>query len=65
MIILDDVMTSGKTACDAIDMVKGVIQALDRHEVDQDGISSTVKEIEAPMSKGRVRLIVNIKDLMI
>jgi len=41
-----------------------VIQALDRQEVGQDGVSSTVKEIEALIGKGRVRSILDIKDLM-
>jgi len=43
----------------------GVIQALDRQEVGQDSVSSTVKEIEALIGKGRVRSILDIKDLMI
>ena len=71
VVILDDVMTSGKAVRGAIDMVKenggdvvGVIQALDRQEVGQDGVSSTVKEIEALIGKGRVRSILDIKDLM-
>ena len=71
VVILDDVMTSGKAVRAAIDVVKenggdvvGVIQTLDRQEVGQDGVSSTVKEIEALIGKGRVRSILDIKDLM-
>ena len=72
VVILDDVMTSGKAVRGAINVVKenggdvvGVIQALDRQEVGQDSVSSTVKEIEALIGKGRVRSILDIKDLMI
>lgn len=71
VVILDDVMTSGKAVRGAIDMVRenggdvvGVIQALDRQEVGQDGVSSTVKEIETLVGKGRVRSILNMQDLM-
>lgn len=71
VVILDDVMTSGKAVRGAIETVKenggevvGIIQALDREEVGQDGISSTVQEIENLVGKGRVRSILKMRDLM-
>ncbi|KAF5351145.1 hypothetical protein D9756_008250 [Leucocoprinus leucothites] len=71
VVILDDVMTSGKAVRGAIDTVKenggeivGVIQALDREEVGQDGVSSTVKEVEGLVGVGRVRSILKMRDLM-
>lgn len=71
VVILDDVMTSGKAVRGAIETVKkhggevvGVIQALDREEVGQDGVSSTVKEIEGLIGEGRVLSILKMKDLM-
>ncbi|XP_006463689.1 hypothetical protein AGABI2DRAFT_179965 [Agaricus bisporus var. bisporus H97] len=72
IVILDDVMTSGKAVRGAIDTVKanggevvGVVQALDREEVGQDGVSSTVKEVEDLVGQGRVQSILKMKDLMI
>lgn len=72
VVILDDVMTSGKAVRGAIDTVKenggevvGVVQALDREEVGQDGVSSTVKEVEGLVGEGRVRSILKMRDLMI
>lgn len=71
VVILDDVMTSGKAVRGAIETVKenggeivGVIQALDREEVGQDGVSSTVKEVEGIVGEGRVRSILKMRDLM-
>jgi orotate phosphoribosyltransferase len=71
VVILDDVMTSGKAVRGAIDTVKGnggdivgVIQTLDREEVGQDGVSSTVKEVEGLVGVGRVRSILKMRDLM-
>jgi orotate phosphoribosyltransferase len=71
VVVLDDVMTSGKAVRGAMDMVKenggeivGVIQALDREEVGQDGVSSTVKEVEGLVGVGRVRSILKMRDLM-
>jgi orotate phosphoribosyltransferase len=71
VVILDDVMTSGKAVRGAIDTVRkyggevvGVVQALDREEVGQDGTSSTVKEIEGLIGEGRVLSILKMKDLM-
>ena len=71
VVILDDVMTSGKAVRGAIDTVRkcggevvGVIQALDREEVGQDGTSSTVKELEGLIGKGRVLSILKMRDLM-
>ncbi|KAF8237415.1 orotate phosphoribosyltransferase [Tricholoma matsutake] len=72
VIILDDVMTSGKAVRGSIDKVRrnggevvGVIQALDREEVGQDGVSSTVKEIEALVGEGHVKSILKMQDLMV
>ena len=71
VVILDDVMTSGKAVRGAIDTVRkyggevvGVVQALDREEVGQDGTSSTVKEIEGLIGEGRVLSILKMRDLM-
>ncbi|GLB39131.1 putative orotate phosphoribosyltransferase [Lyophyllum shimeji] len=71
VIILDDVMTSGKAVRGAIETVQraggevvGVVQALDREEVGQDGLSSTVKEIESLVGEGRVQSILKMRDLM-
>jgi orotate phosphoribosyltransferase len=71
VVILDDVMTSGKAVRGAIDTVRknggevvGVVQALDREEVGQDGTSSTVKEIEGLIGEGRVMSILKMRDLM-
>ncbi|KAJ3561434.1 hypothetical protein NP233_g10197 [Leucocoprinus birnbaumii] len=71
VVVLDDVMTSGKAVRGAIDTVKenggeivGVVQALDREEVGQDGVSSTVKEVEGLVGVGRVRSILKMRDLM-
>jgi orotate phosphoribosyltransferase len=71
VVILDDVMTSGKAIRGAIDIVRkyggevvGVVQALDREEVGQDGTSSTVKEIEGLIGEGRVLSILKMRDLM-
>ncbi|KAG6868645.1 hypothetical protein C0993_012689 [Termitomyces sp. T159_Od127] len=72
VVILDDVMTSGKAVRGAIDMVRraggnvvGVVQALDREEVGQDGVSSTVHEIEGLVGKGRVKAILKMRDLLV
>ncbi|RDB23918.1 Orotate phosphoribosyltransferase [Hypsizygus marmoreus] len=72
VVILDDVMTSGKAVRGAIDTVRqaggevvGVIQALDREEVGQDGSSSTVQEIEGLIGEGRVKSILKMRDLLV
>ncbi|PPQ96181.1 hypothetical protein CVT26_004817 [Gymnopilus dilepis] len=72
VVVLDDVMTSGKAVRGAIETVRqnggevvGVIQALDREEVGQDGVSSTVKELEELIGEGRVFSILKMRDLMI
>jgi len=72
VVILDDVMTSGKAVRGAIETVTdnggevvGVIQALDREEVGQDRVSSTVQEIEGIVGKGRVHSILKMRDLMV
>jgi len=72
VMILDDVMTSGKAVRGSIEKVLqhggevvGVVQALDRQEVGQDGISSTVKEIEALVGEGHVKSILRMQDLLI
>jgi len=71
VVILDDVLTAGKAVRGAIDTVRkhggevvGVVQALDREEVGQDGTSSTVKEIEGLIGEGRVLSILKMRDLM-
>ncbi|KAL0957987.1 hypothetical protein HGRIS_000163 [Hohenbuehelia grisea] len=71
VVILDDVMTSGKAVRGAIDIVTraggevvGVVQLLDREEFGQDGKSSTVKELERDLGAGRVRSILKLRDLM-
>lgn len=72
VVILDDVMTSGKAVRGAIETVQraggevvGVIQALNREEVGQDGVSSTVQEIEGLIGKGRVQSILKMRDLLV
>lgn len=72
VVILDDVMTSGKAVRGAIEMVRrqggevvGVVQALDREEVGQDGVSSTVREIEGLIGEGRVKSILKMRDLLV
>jgi orotate phosphoribosyltransferase len=72
VVILDDVMTSGKAVRAAIETIRqhggevvGVVQALDREEVGQDGFSSTVKEIEELIGEGRVHSILKMRDLMV
>ncbi|KAF9486282.1 orotate phosphoribosyltransferase [Pholiota conissans] len=71
VLVLDDVMTSGKAVREAIQTVRnnggevvGVVQALDREEVGQDGVSSTVKEVEA-LTGGRVLSILKMRDLIV
>ncbi|KAH8835137.1 phosphoribosyltransferase-like protein [Flagelloscypha sp. PMI_526] len=71
VVILDDVMTSGKAVREAIDTVEqqggqvvGVIQLLDREEVGQDGISSTVKEVEGIVGTGQVKSILKLRDII-
>ncbi|KAK7439791.1 orotate phosphoribosyltransferase [Stygiomarasmius scandens] len=71
VLILDDVMTAGTAIRQAIDTVKseggevvGVIQCLDREEVGKDGVSSTVKDVEAILGEGRVRSILRMRDLI-
>lgn len=72
VVVLDDVMTSGKAVRNSIDKVLqsggevvGVIQALDREEVGQDGVSSAVKEIEGLVGEGHVKSILRMRDLLI
>ncbi|EEB93374.1 hypothetical protein MPER_07976, partial [Moniliophthora perniciosa FA553] len=72
VLILDDVMTSGTAVRGSIELVKkqggeviGVVQCLDREEVGKDGVSSTVKEIEEILGKGRVKSILKMRDLML
>lgn len=73
IIILDDVMTSGKAVRGSIDLVTkegskivGVVQMLDREEVGADGTSSTVKEVEGIIGAGpgRVKSILRMRDLI-
>ncbi|RXW19458.1 hypothetical protein EST38_g6386 [Candolleomyces aberdarensis] len=72
VLILDDVMTSGKAVRGSIELVRahggeviGVVQALNREEVGQDGVSSTVKEIEGLIGEGRVLSILRMRELML
>jgi len=71
VVILDDVMTTGKAVLTAIETVRqhggevvGVVQILDREEVGKDGVSSTVKDIEQQVGKGRVKSILKMRDLL-
>lgn len=73
VLILDDVMTSGKAVREAIGTVQaaggevvGVVQLLDREEVGQGNAGrSTVTEIEELVGgQGRVRAILRMRDLM-
>ena len=71
VVVLDDVMTSGKAIRGAIEgvisaggEVVGVVQLLDREEVGSDGKSSTVEEIEGLVGKGRVVSVLKMRDLM-
>ncbi|KAJ7484323.1 phosphoribosyltransferase-like protein [Mycena latifolia] len=71
VVVLDDVMTSGKAVRGAINTVQahggevvGVVQCLDREEIGQDGVSSTVKEIEDLIGEGRVKSILKMRDLI-
>ncbi|KAJ2914021.1 hypothetical protein MD484_g6393, partial [Candolleomyces efflorescens] len=72
VLILDDVMTSGKAIRGSIELIRahggevvGVVQALNREEVGQDGVSSTVKEIEGLIGEGRVLSILKMRELML
>ena len=72
VVVLDDVMTSGKAIRGAVDIVRqqgggevvGVVQLLDREEVGQDGTSSTVREVEELIGGGPVRAVLRMGDLM-
>ncbi|KAJ7154606.1 orotate phosphoribosyltransferase [Mycena filopes] len=71
VVVLDDVMTSGKAVRGAIETVRkhggevvGVVQCLDREEIGQDGSSSTVKEVEGIVGEGRVKSILKMRDLI-
>ncbi|KAJ6608226.1 phosphoribosyltransferase-like protein [Mycena sp. CBHHK59/15] len=71
VVVLDDVMTSGKAVREAIGTVQahggevvGVVQCLDREEIGQDGVSSTVKEVEGLVGEGRVKSILKMRDLI-
>ncbi|TRM67625.1 phosphoribosyltransferase-like protein [Schizophyllum amplum] len=72
VLVLDDVMTSGKAVREAIGTVQaaggevvGVVQLLDREEIGQgDARRSTVTEIEELVGAGRVRAILQMRDLM-
>lgn len=65
-------MTSGKAVRSAIDTVTqhggevtGVVQALDGEEAGQDGVSSTVKEIEGLVGEGSVKSILKMRDVLV
>jgi orotate phosphoribosyltransferase len=71
VLILDDVMTAGTAARNAVEMVRkaggdvvGIVLCLDRTEIGNEG-RSTVQEMEDYVGgKGRVKAIVTMKDLM-
>jgi orotate phosphoribosyltransferase len=72
VVIIDDVMTSGKAIRGAIDIVRqnggevvGVVQLLDREEVGQDEVSSTVKEVQGLIGQGPVKAVLKMRDLML
>ena len=72
VVIIDDVMTSGKAIRGAIDIVRqnggevvGVVQLLDREEVGQDEVSSTVKEVRGLIGQGPVKAVLKMRDLMV
>ena len=72
VVIIDDVMTSGKAIRGAIDIVRqnggevvGVVQLLDREEVGQDEVSSTVKEVQGLIGQGPVEAVLKMRDLML
>jgi orotate phosphoribosyltransferase len=72
VVVLDDVMTAGTAVRLAIELVHkeggrvvGVVQCLDREEVGQDGVSSTVREIEGLVGKGNVKSILKMQDLIL
>jgi orotate phosphoribosyltransferase len=71
VLILDDVMTAGTAVRGAIDMIRqagggvvGVVLALDREEIGQEG-KSAVKELEAELrGEGSVLAILRMRDLI-
>ncbi|KAJ8502629.1 hypothetical protein ONZ45_g11583 [Pleurotus djamor] len=70
VIVLDDVMTSGKAIRGAIDVVKqnggqvvGVVQLLDREEFGQNGKTSTVEELQSELGL-QVKSILKLADLL-
>ena len=71
MLILDDVMTAGTAVRGAIEMIRqaggevvGVVLALDREEIGQEG-KSAVKELEAGLrGEGSVLAILRMHDLI-
>lgn len=72
VLILDDVMTAGTAVRASISLIQkeggevvGVVQCLDREEVGKDPASSTVKEIEEVVGKGRVLSVLKMQDLMV
>nr|BAN13556.1 uridine 5'-monophosphate synthase/orotate phosphoribosyltransferase [Cyathus stercoreus] len=72
VVILDDVMTSGKAVRIAIDTVRqhggevvGVVQLLDREEVGQDGSSSTVREVQELIGGRPVKSVLKMRDLLV
>nr|ASV62982.1 orotate phosphoribosyltransferase [Flammulina velutipes] len=71
VVIVDDVMTSGKAIRGALDCVAGaggsvagVVQILDRQEVGQQGNGSTVTELETLLGAGTVKAILQMQDLL-
>ncbi|KAF9037793.1 orotate phosphoribosyltransferase [Hymenopellis radicata] len=71
VVIVDDVMTSGKAIRGALDRVReaggtvvGVVQILDREEIGQEGQGSTAQELESMLGVGTVKAILRMRDLM-
>lgn len=71
VVLVDDVMTSGKAIRGALDRVReaggtvvGVVQVLDREEVGQESQNSTVQELESMLGAGTVKAILSMKNLM-
>lgn len=73
VLVLDDVMTAGTAIRGAVDLARqaggevvGVVQCLDREEVGQDGVSSTVREVEDLIGGGPgcVKSILKMRDLI-
>ncbi|WWC72220.1 orotate phosphoribosyltransferase [Kwoniella pini CBS 10737] len=71
IVIIDDVLTSGKAIREAIDIIKtqpeaklvGVVQLVDRQEKGQNTIKSTVQEVEEEFGIP-IEALLNLKDII-